>query len=58
MISIWEVNELPLIDELDENENQFILFVKMVPIIHWHVSAKKNGYENLQLWVRACLGNL
>jgi hypothetical protein len=41
MFSIWEVNELPLIDELDENENQFILFVKMVPIIHWHGSPKK-----------------
>jgi hypothetical protein len=27
------MNELSLIDELDENENKFILFVKMVSII-------------------------
>jgi hypothetical protein len=33
MFNICEVNELPFIDELDENENQFIFFVKMVPII-------------------------
>jgi hypothetical protein len=41
MFSIWEVNELPLIDEFYENENQFILFVKMIPIIHLHGSPKK-----------------
>jgi hypothetical protein len=35
------MNELSFIDELDETENQFILFVKMVPIIHWFRSLKK-----------------
>jgi len=35
------MNELSFIDELDETENQFILFVKMVPIIHWSRSPKK-----------------
>jgi hypothetical protein len=35
------MNELSFIDELDEIENQFILFVKMVPIIHWFGSPKK-----------------
>ncbi len=41
MFSIWKMNELSFIDELDEIENQFILFVKMVPIIHWFGSPKK-----------------
>ncbi len=41
MFSIWKMNELSLLDELDETENQFILFVKMVPIIHWFGSPKK-----------------
>jgi hypothetical protein len=35
------MNELSLIDELDETENQFILFVKMVLIVHWLGSPKK-----------------
>jgi hypothetical protein len=35
------MNEFSLIDELDETENQFILFAKMVPIIHWIGSPKK-----------------
>jgi hypothetical protein len=35
------MNELSFIDELDETENQFILFAKMVPIIHWLISPKK-----------------
>jgi hypothetical protein len=35
------MNELSLIDELDETENQFILFAKMAPIIHWLGSPKK-----------------
>jgi hypothetical protein len=35
------MNELSFIDELDETENQFILFAKMVPIIHWLGSPKK-----------------
>jgi hypothetical protein len=35
------MNELSLIDELDEITNQFLLFVKMVPIIHCHGSPKK-----------------
>ncbi len=35
------MNELSLIDELDETENQFIPFFKMVPIIHWSRSPKK-----------------
>jgi hypothetical protein len=35
------MNELSFIDELDETENQFILFVKAVPIIHWSRSPKK-----------------
>jgi hypothetical protein len=41
MFSILGRNELPLIDELNEIENQFILFVKMVSIIHWLGSPKK-----------------
>ncbi len=41
MFSIWKMNELSLIDELDETENQFILFAKMAPIIHWLGSPKK-----------------
>jgi hypothetical protein len=41
MFSIWKMNELSFIDELDEIENQFILFVKMVSIIHWFGSPKK-----------------
>jgi hypothetical protein len=35
------MNELSLIDELDETKNQFILFAKMVRIIHWLGSPKK-----------------
>jgi len=35
------MKELSFINELDEIENQFILFVKMVPIIHWIGSPKK-----------------
>jgi hypothetical protein len=35
------MNELSLIHELDEIKNQFIFFVKMVPIIHWSGSLKK-----------------
>ncbi len=41
MFSIWKMNELSLIDEMDETKNQFILFVQMVPIIHWLGSPKK-----------------
>jgi hypothetical protein len=35
------MNELSLINELDKIKNKFILFVKMVPIIHWSGSPKK-----------------
>jgi hypothetical protein len=35
------MNELSFIYELDEIENQFVLFVKMVSIIHWFGSPKK-----------------
>jgi hypothetical protein len=35
------MNELSLIDELDETKNQFLLFVKMVPIIHCPGSHQK-----------------
>jgi len=41
MFSIWKMNELSLIDEMDETKNQFILFVQMVPIIHWLGLRKK-----------------
>jgi hypothetical protein len=37
------MKELSFINELDEIENQFILFVKMVPIIHWIGSPKKRS---------------
>jgi hypothetical protein len=37
------MNELSFIDELDETEDQFILFAKMVPIIHWLRSPKKTA---------------
>ncbi len=40
MFSIWKMNELSFIDELDETENQFILFVKMISIIPWSRSPK------------------
>jgi len=35
------MNELSFIDQLDEIENQFIPFVKMVLIIHWSISPQK-----------------
>jgi hypothetical protein len=35
------MNELSFINELDEIENQFILFVKLYLIIHWLGSPKK-----------------
>jgi hypothetical protein len=41
MFNIWKMNELGLINELDEIENQFILFIKMVPTIHWLGDPKK-----------------
>jgi hypothetical protein len=41
MFSIWKIYKFSFIDELDEIENQFILFVKMVPIIHCPGSPKK-----------------
>jgi hypothetical protein len=41
------MNEFSLLDELDEILNQFIIFVKMVPIIHCLGSPKKNGVKNL-----------
>jgi len=34
------MNEFSFIDELDDIENQFVFFVKMVPIIHWLGSPK------------------
>jgi hypothetical protein len=45
------MNELSLINELDKIKNKFILFVKMVPIIHWSGSPKK-WLHLLGFWVQ------
>jgi hypothetical protein len=49
------MNELSLIDELDETENKFILFVEMVSIILG--SPKKMVTKIYDYGVRACLNN-
>jgi hypothetical protein len=50
------MNELSFIDELDETENQFILFVKMVPIIDWFGSPQKMVQKSMVMG-KACLNN-
>jgi hypothetical protein len=51
------MNELSFIDKLDEIENQFIIFVKMISVIHWSKSPKKMVKQIYSLWVKACLSN-
>jgi hypothetical protein len=57
MFSIWKINELSLIDELNETENQFILFPKNDYNNPLAWISQKNGIKNVQLWVKARLNN-